>query len=189
MNNVWKIAPGEGAWVWGECREGRCITINWLNSTSYSRFRDKQQVRRALIKAKQGKGGGGASSIWYFYRDVQQGDIVVANEGLSRIVGIGVVNSGYLSPEDRRNPRKNKEYHLHARLVNWLIDKPIDLPGKLFIQPTVQRLTSDVVRVIIRAYLKEYPELSDALDDSLGRGAPKFSVQPRTNLIQVLNQH
>jgi 5-methylcytosine-specific restriction enzyme B len=103
MNTVWKIAPGEQACVWDECRDDKCITINWLNRKNCLDFDDKKEIRQALIKAKEGKGGGGAPSIWQFCRDVQQGHVVVANEGLSRVVGIGLVRSGYLPPGDRRN--------------------------------------------------------------------------------------
>jgi hypothetical protein len=169
MITVWKIAPGEGARVWDECREERCITINWLNHTNYALFSDKQEVKRALIKAKEGKGGGGAISIWHFCRSVQQGHVVVANEGLSRVVGIGLINSGYLPPDDARNPRQGKDDHRHARLVDWLIKKPVDLPRRIFIQPTVQRLAPHAVAVITRAYLKQNPELRERLDELFGR--------------------
>jgi hypothetical protein len=76
--------------------------------------------------------------------------VVVANEGLSRVVGIGLICSGYLAPDDNRNPRKQEDYHRHARRVKWLIDKPVDIPKRTFNRPTVQRLTSHTVAIIIR---------------------------------------
>lgn len=169
MNTVWKIAPGEHACVWDECREDKCITINWLNRTNCLDFEDKHELRQALIKANEGKGGGGAPSIWQFCRKVQQGDFVIANEGLSRVVGIGLVRSGYLPPGDRRNPRKAKDYHCHARLVDWVIDQPIDFPTRVFVQQTVQRLPPATVTKIINAYSKDYPDLKRSLESLFKR--------------------
>jgi hypothetical protein len=166
MTTVWKIAPGERAWMWEECRDGRCITINWLNHQDFALFRDKSDVIRALTKV--GDRRGGATSIWRFCREVQQGHVVVANQGLTAVVGIGLVSSGYLAPDDPRNPRKDKDYHRHARLVNWLIDKPIELPRRAFVQPTVERLTPRVVGVITSSYLKRHPKLKGTLDRLFG---------------------
>ncbi len=181
MNTVWKIAPGERAWVWDECREGKCITINWLNDKNCAAFATKDEIRRALIKAKQGKGGGGANSIWQFCREIQQGNVVIANEGLSRVVGIGLVRSGYLPPDDARSPRKNLDYHCHARLVDWFIDKPIDFSSRIFNQPTVQRVAPAIVSRIIKAYSREYPELRETLEDlfkqRLGPASDESSVE------------
>ena len=56
MPTVWKIAPGNGACVWDDCRERKCISINWLNQTDYSEFESKKEIAKALIKAKEGKG-------------------------------------------------------------------------------------------------------------------------------------
>jgi 5-methylcytosine-specific restriction protein B len=108
MVAVWKIAPGENASMWDECRNRHCIAIGWLNETDYSRFKDKLAIKRALIKAKEGKGGGGAVYIWRFCREVRQGDVVVANDRLTRVVGIGRIVSSYLPPGDPRNPIKSR---------------------------------------------------------------------------------
>jgi hypothetical protein len=168
MITGWKIAPGEHATVWEECHQRRCITINWLNQTDLARFRSKQDIKGALLKAKEGKGRS-ANSIWQFARDVRQGHVVVANNGLSRVVGIGLVTSGYLPPDDPHNPNRKQEDHRHARLIDWLIDKPIDFHKKLFVQDTVQRLEPKQYGLIRRTYLKEYPALPPTLDELFGQ--------------------
>jgi hypothetical protein len=178
MVTVWKIAPGEGASVWEDCRQRSCITINWLNGKDFSLFRNKREVRRALIKVDPRDGIRGAPSIWQFTREVRQGDVVVANDGLSRVVGIGMVTSGYLPPDHPRNPNRQQDYHRHARLVDWLVDKPIDLGKQLFIRPTVQRLDPEQCRVIVRAYRREEPKLGETLDDLFGHHSTQRRLGP-----------
>ena len=168
MNAVWKIAPGEGAYVWEDCRERHCITINWLNGYDLSGFVDKQAITRALIKADPQNGIRGAASIWPFIYEVRRGDVVVANDGLSHVVGIGIVTSGYLHPAHPRNPNRHQDYHRHAHMVDWLIVDRVDLGKKIFNRPTVQLLGPSECRVIERAYLRETPSLKRQLDELFG---------------------
>ncbi len=104
--NVWKIAPGTGAEDWPESLEYECIGLGWIRLPDFRIFHSHAEVLSALIDAypspneKEGHRGGAATSIWYFVDahdndqlHVQEGDIVVANQGRSRVVGIGVVTS------------------------------------------------------------------------------------------------
>lgn len=162
VGNAWKVAPGDHAYVWDECRDSGCITINWLNDRNFNDFASEQEIRQAL--PKKGDGSRGAPSIWQFVNDIQIGDVVVANNGLSHVEGIGVVTSDYLHPRHRDNPRRKEDNHCHARLVEWQVMDRIDLRRQLFIRPTVESLDSLQCHVIKRAYLKQSPELKKTLD-------------------------
>jgi hypothetical protein len=164
MVAVWKIAPGTRAGVWPDCYERGCISVNWLNDLDFSSFRDRKEISRALKKVDPDEGVGGAPSIWRFTYEVKKGHIVVANAGLSRVMGIGVITSGYLPPDDPPNPNRKQDYHRHTRLVDWLINQPVDLGKMLFIQPTVQLLEPAECRIIIKAYLKKDPDLEETLN-------------------------
>jgi HNH endonuclease len=164
MVAVWKVSPGKNAGVWNDCRDRRCITIDWLNGIDYRAFKNKPEIKRALIEANEGKGGGGAVYIWRFCREIRQGDVVVANDGLSRVVGIGRIASGYLPPDDRRNPNRTQDGHRHARLVDWRVVDAVDLPSKLFNQPTVHALTGDQCGKIVLAYIEAYPHLKNVIN-------------------------
>jgi 5-methylcytosine-specific restriction protein B len=83
--------------------------------------------------------------------------------GMSRAVGIGVVKSGYLPPGSPKNPSQDKKLP-HARLVDWLIDQPIELPRTFFSIPTICSLSVEKVDQIKEAYLREYPALKNTLD-------------------------
>src|SRR5439155_21967017 len=136
VSNVWKVAPGEHAWMWEECLASGCITINWMNNRNFNDFDTKADIKRALSKKKDGHGG--APFIWRFVKEIQPGHVVVANNGLSRVEGVGRVESKYLHPNHPKNRRKNEPYHRHAHRVKWLVQKPIDLPRRFFNQPTVE---------------------------------------------------
>jgi hypothetical protein len=161
--SFWKIAPGEHAWMWDESLALGTISINWLNARNFEDFETKEEIRRALAKQKDGHGG--APSILSFVKTIQRGHVVVANNGLSRIEGVGFVTSGYLHPDHPKNPRKKKRNHRHVRRVQWLLKEPVDLPRKLFIQPTVEPLDSEQCHVIKQTYLKEYPKYKKVLDE------------------------
>lgn len=161
MPNVWKISPGRNAGYWNECFERKCIAIDWLNDTDLREFETPQEIKQALIESTKGLGGG-ASSLWPFVHEVAKGDIVVANQGLSKIVGIGVITSHYLPPGHRRNP--NKEWFCQTRLVDWQVSEFTSFRSPIFNQPTLQRLSSEKEELIKRKYWKHFPDLHDTLD-------------------------
>jgi len=183
--NAWKIAPGKKAWFWENWRNWNCITISWLNETNFLKFKDKDAITEELKKAKEGDFGA-AKSIWQFVHEIQEGDIVVANLGKGRVVGIGIVASEYLPPDDPRNPNKTSERHRHVRKVEWLIDKPTEIDEGLFgyrIPPTVLPLSHDQVAEILKAYLLEYPDLKEPIDHIFDR---RDGSSPRNEVFEDL---
>src|SRR5437773_2560541 len=102
MASVWKIAPGEHAEDWQVfCRQG-CIGLGWLNGSDYRSFGSEDEVLQALDhqhgKNTSGYGRGAAKMIWSFVQEVELSDIVIANDRYNRVIGIGIVRGGYLSP-------------------------------------------------------------------------------------------
>jgi 5-methylcytosine-specific restriction protein B len=63
---IWKIAPGEGAEFWEMCREQEYIAIGWLENADFRKFKNKGDLKTALIEA--GQGTGASSQIWNFTR-------------------------------------------------------------------------------------------------------------------------
>ncbi len=162
MGNVWKIAPGRAASHWGMCRSLGCIALGWRRLNDYNTFSSEEEIQRAL-GGGPGDGVGAAQSIWRFAHVVQPSDLVVANQGRSRAVGIGVVRSEYLPPGSPKNPSMSKRLP-HARLVNWIVDLPIDLDRFFFGIATVHLLGADRVDQIISAYQNRYPTFGPILD-------------------------
>ena len=111
MPTVWKIAPGDKAYLWSESLKQGCITINWMHQTDLAQFKTEEDLKKALKEAKQTDQRG---AIWDFVKVVQRGDTVVANNGQSKVVGVGVVESDYLRPDHPTNPRKAAAEHPHV---------------------------------------------------------------------------
>jgi hypothetical protein len=85
-----------------------------------------------------------AASLWSFSREIQVGDVVIANSGLDQVRGIGVVTSSYIPPSHPGNPRKGEPLgYLQVRRVEWLVSfkPPRQLPTGCtqFAQKTVHR--------------------------------------------------
>lgn len=161
MTAVWKIAPGEDAVAWPECRDFGCILVGWNYLGSYRKFRSTAAIEEALDKSP-GHRSGAARSIWQFTHQVQIGDVIIANIGRSGVAGIGVVQSEYLPPNHPKTPIRHSLFP-NSRLVEWHITTPIQLSKFFFNIPTVQLLRLSQVREIRDAYLNTNPKLKGTL--------------------------
>ncbi len=124
---VVKIAPGEEAKYWEECREGGYICGGWDEVGDLREFDSKDSFR---ARFEQEFGGGynnnasmitrKANEVWTLL-DLDPGDIVVANKGISKILAVGeVVEPGHEWDE-------NREHYRHLVRVKWdtSYDQPI----------------------------------------------------------------
>ncbi len=173
MVQVWKIAPGERAEDWGVSHDRGCICLGWMKIRDFGRFQSEEDVLQALKRAypdkKEGNREVAARSIYRFGRVIRPSHVVIASNGLSGVVGIGVVTSPYLPPNSPKNPiRDDKRIRRrHARLVDWRISQPVDLQGRVFTPACVHRLKPERCEQIKRAYLKKYPRLKAILFELL----------------------
>lgn len=100
----WKIAPGEQAVNWDECRTGGFIGIGWNKLGDISNLTEEEFTLRA-------KEQGGSDQVWTF-RNIAVGDRIVANQGTKRVLGIGTVTGSYYFDE-------NGGTHKHRLPVRW----------------------------------------------------------------------
>lgn len=168
MNRIWKIAPGNRASDWRVFLENECIGIGWLENHDFLEFDSAADILEALQEingpGKSGYGAGAADMIWEFTHGIKTNDVIVANDGYNRIVGIGLVKSGYLRPDSRINPLRNDAttHRHHARRMKWVISKPASISSTshekyFFVQRTIKELTPEQIEHIVVAYQKAYP--------------------------------
>lgn len=185
---VWKIAPGEGAYLWEQFREHGYIGIGWLREHDLRKFEDRNALEQALKKDEGEEKRGAARQIQYFVRDIKPGHIVVANKGQDEVVGIGVVTGDY-EPNPGLANETGMEYP-HLRSVEWRVTKPVDSPTR-FGQSTITPLSDDRLEEIKNAYRRRYPGDRDLLValESLGTALPPETSLPgsRLNLNQSPN--
>ncbi len=121
---IFKIAPGEQARFWPECRREGMICIGWDKVGDLREYPAdgqadlKQALRDAYpdqytgSRARQATGTKKVKELWHF-RNLQPGDIVLASRGASEILAMGeVVEPGYSFDPSRT------EYQ-HTVAVRW----------------------------------------------------------------------
>lgn len=164
---IWKVAPGRGASAWEMCRANNCIVIGWqeLTGPDFRQFASKREIEQAL--ANVGLPKGGTDSIWNFAQEIKPNQLVVANQGLTDVVGIGIIRSDYIPRDDPQNPSQDTALP-HARRVEWRITEPVHVDFQ-FGQQTVAPVKSEQWAKIKQAYAEQHPELLSEIE-KLERG-------------------
>ena len=172
---IWKIAPGAEAEYWDMCRDQGCIVVHWLDNVDFRDFKDRIEIKKALVDS--GQRSGGAGQIWRFTHDLSIGDIVVANRGRSKSVGIGRITSGYLPPHDPDNPSTHAEYR-QTRKVDWVITQECQMPDQFFYPKTIAPISEMEWSTLKEAYLVKDPSLSEAFAE-LDQTGPTEEEKPQ----------
>ncbi|MEU3253137.1 AAA family ATPase [Streptomyces sp. NPDC006997] len=94
---VWKIAPGRQASLWDDCLANGRIRIGWDEVGSLSQYESDQDLREALNQYWPHSTGGNLrlARQMLAFRDLEPGDLVVANRGKSEVLAVGTVQDGY----------------------------------------------------------------------------------------------
>lgn len=122
-SRYWAVALGEGARLWGQCRQEGIIAIGWDYLGDMRELKTQEEFERAIIEERQdGKRPyNDALACYQFTHEMQIGDFVFAKKGLAEILGFGVVDSDYFYDPER------SEYH-SVRRVKWLAEGHWRLP-------------------------------------------------------------
>lgn len=99
--SYWKVAPGERALLWPQCRDGGFIAIGWddlgdlggIDREGFDAAVEKALARYPSWTRK------GVEQVWRFV-NIPVGAKVVANEGTRRVLGIGTVTGRYYYEDD-----------------------------------------------------------------------------------------
>lgn len=168
--NYWQISPGP--WTdlhWPEFKKLGIIAIGWDDSSlgDLSQYQNKEEIKKALRKssfyANNENPVNDVNSIWYFSKEIHEGDIIVAKKGLSKeIYGIGKVIGEYHFEDSRPS-------YKHVIDVNWIIAYEnritIDMVGS-FVQWTVNYLDPvgfDRIKEFLLKQDKNYQEKFERL--------------------------
>lgn len=114
--HYWIYSPGDGAACWDEFYDAGIMGIGWDKIGDLSVFNSKEEMKQAMKEkidpSKPYKNA--AHATWQFANEMKAGDIVFAKKGMHRVVGRGVVESGYEFDPARsqyKNIRKVKWTH------------------------------------------------------------------------------
>ena len=146
---VVKIAPGEKAKFWDDCLREGYICVAWDEVGDLSQFESKEAFRarfeeafpyNGLLAQARRKG----NELWTL-NELEPGDLVVANRGISRVLAIGeVVEPGYRWADER------SEYR-HTVAVKWDTSYAQSLaPQKRWATVTVAKVPDTLLKEIVR---------------------------------------
>jgi len=111
-SRVWLIAPGEGARLWRDFQDEEIAAIGWDGLGDLSAYASYEAVYDQMKAERGGNPIMDARACWQFSHEVQPGDIMIAKQGRTRLLGYGVVTGEYLYEPTR------PEYQ-HVRRVQW----------------------------------------------------------------------
>ncbi|HEY7769889.1 AAA family ATPase, partial [Longimicrobium sp.] len=109
---VWLIAPGEGARLWQEFQRDGVCAIGWDELGDLAAYPTYEAAYEALREVRGGNPLNDANACFEFAHRMRLGDLVIAKQGRSVIVGVGEVTSGYRY-DDARSEYRN------VRDVRW----------------------------------------------------------------------
>jgi hypothetical protein len=117
LPRVVKIAPGEQGKFWEECRRGEYICVGWDDVGDLHLYAEKTVFRDEFQRHYPYNGVESAvtkksNELWTL-RELQPGDIVVANRGTSEVLAVGTVTEpGYVW-------RPQRAEFKHTVTVRW----------------------------------------------------------------------
>jgi len=149
----WKIAPGADAWLWPTWVKEGYAGIGWEKLGDVTGLTDAEVDERAAPHAEKDNDykGTGFRQVGRFSR-IAVGDILIANHGKSRIVGLGRVTGGYYFVAD--------EDHGHRLRVDWF-DQTERVVNKPAWFTTLQSVTAEDYTAMVG------PEISGDSADSV----------------------
>lgn len=120
----WVIAAGAKGALWEECQDAGIIMIGWDEVGDLEDYVTREDIRDALVEQYGGDTAhtNDALALWDFAKTIKLGDIVYAKQGLSKVLGWGVVVSDYAFDESR-------DEFQHVRRVDWRSNREIELPA------------------------------------------------------------
>jgi len=126
----WRVAPGQGGFLWAEQRDNKCIAVGWNKMGDLTKFKTKKEFEKRFLNIYGKKRKKAANELWRFYNEVKEGDRVLANSG-RQIFGIGtIIKGGYKFNQNL--------FYSHSQPINWDLKfwaptnaKEIGLPTRL----------------------------------------------------------
>ena len=154
---VVKIAPGADARYWSDCRDNGYICVGWDDVGDLAAYASQDEFQKAFEDAYRSEYNNNQSKLTlkgrevWMLRELEPGDVVVANRGVSRVVGLGtVVEPGYSWRPERADFR-------HTVAVRWddVTERTLDPPVPTWGTTTVAAVRPDLYRRIVLGVPKQ----------------------------------
>lgn len=111
----WTWSAGEGGEMWEDFYQNGIAAIGWDELGDLTAYKEKEALRaklKELWPADSDKKND-THACWQFVHEVAVGDIIFAKQGLSKLLGYGVVEGPYIFDNQRAS-------YQHIHKVKWL---------------------------------------------------------------------
>lgn len=107
-----KIAPGENARHWDDCRDGGYICVGWDDLGDLLQYDSREAFQARFKELRPSKAKEKARELWTL-TELEPGDRIIANKGTSQVLAVGeVVEPGY-------QWRPERPEYKHTVTVKW----------------------------------------------------------------------
>ncbi len=135
----WLYAPGDNAAYWDEFYNLGIMAIGWDEIGDLSKYGKKTEIKNKMIEVYGAKNGSKAymnyvQCTWDFVNGMSIGDVVFVKQGMSKVLGYGIVTSDYYFDDDR-------DEFCNVRTVDWKRKGVWDHPGQA-VQKTLTDITN-----------------------------------------------
>jgi|AntRauTorcE11898_2_1112593.scaffolds.fasta_scaffold01254_4 5-methylcytosine-specific restriction protein B len=160
--NYYKFSPGSQAIDWDWFKEERKIGVGFKNLElgNISDVKSRQELNKRAGMSHDSESNQ-TWNVWLF-KTANIGDIVFANQGVSKVLGIGIISGEYEYHEDSKYP--------YQREVEWITTKVYDYKSKSY-QNYTNLFRPDTFsptkawQFVFSEYARLYPELSEVFDE------------------------
>ncbi|MDR1820050.1 MAG: AAA family ATPase [Methanobrevibacter sp.] len=177
---IWRIYPyslnDKDAFEkrWESFKKDSYIGIGFsLDNVNLNDFSSREELKKYLINTNGQKSSSFLKVIWDFAKNINKHDIIIASGEKNEILGIGEVNSDYISPNDPQNPSFNKEGYKQIRKVNWttIKRKNLSFKYKKNYRSTLEEIDLDTWKKIKKEYCDNYYK------ESFNMASPEIDIK------------
>lgn len=124
--HYWTYSPGVGGYKWEDYYKKGIMAIGWGEVGDLSDFDRKSQIKSQMQEVFDDGNShkNDAHAAWQFANEMKEGDVIFAKKGAMKLLGRGIVESGYSFDENVEDEFKN------IRKVNWTHKGIWELPDK-----------------------------------------------------------
>ena len=110
----WMYAPGENSRLWEEFYEQSIMGIGWDQLGDLNQYPDKMAMKGRMkeVYGDESSYVNAGHATWQFVHEMNIGDVIFVKQGLKKLIGRGVVMSGYRFDDLRQE-------YFHVRSVEW----------------------------------------------------------------------
>lgn len=175
VKQYWLYAPGNNATFWEDFYDLGIMAIGWDEIGDLSKYGKKADIKNKMIEVYGAKNGSKAymnyvQCTWDFANSMSIGDVVFVKQGLSKVLGYGIVTSDYYFDDVR-------EEFCNVRTVNWKQKGVWVHPGQA-VQKSLTNITqyTDYVEklklLFVDNYIKQFTDILHLKKNIILQGAP-----------------